>query len=147
MSLKQISLPQQDEINLARESASELAKFLAGAPVDERAQIKLSDTDIIVPRFAIDLLRDILTDMSQGKAVSIMPLHAEMTTQQAADFLNVSRPHLVKLLEAGDLAFSKVGSHRRVQLQHLIEYKKARQERSMQAMDELAALDEEYGLE
>jgi len=66
------------------------------------------------------LLFEILDNMAMGKSITLIPSEAEVSTQQAADMLNVSRPHLVKLLEKGEIPFKKVGSHRRIQLKDLI---------------------------
>jgi excisionase family DNA binding protein len=87
-----------------------------------KIRIQESGTDITIPRKALELLQFILSSMAQGKAVSLIPSDSEVTTQQAADMLNVSRPHLVKLLEQGALPFKKVGSHRRILLEDLLAY-------------------------
>ena len=87
-----------------------------------KIRIQESGTDITIPRKALKLLQFILSSMAQGKAVSLIPSDSEVTTQQAADMLNVSRPHLVKLLEQGALPFKKVGSHRRILLEDLLAY-------------------------
>jgi len=84
--------------------------------------------------------------MAQGNAVTVVPMHAEMTTQQAADLLNVSRPYLVKLLEQGELNFSKVGTHRRIRFEDLMSYKRARREQSERAMEELVKQAQEENL-
>ena len=88
-----------------------------------KISIQESGTDITIPRKAPELLQFILSSMAQGKAVSLIPSDSELTTQQAADMLNVSRPHLVKLLEQGALPFKKIGSHRRILLEDLLAYK------------------------
>ena len=77
--------------------------------------------------------------------MTLIPIDAEMTTQEAADYLNVSRPHLVKLLEAGDIKFHKVGSHRRVRFK-MRTYKEQAAAGRAKALDELAAQAQELGL-
>ena len=84
--------------------------------------------------------------MAQGNAVAIVPLHAEMTTQQAADILNVSRPYLITLLEKGELRYTKVGTHRRIQFKDLMAYKDKIKEQSSNAMDELVKIAQENNL-
>lgn len=79
---------------------------------------------ITIPKKALTLLSDIIENMAEGKTVSIVPSNSEVSTQQAADMLNVSRPHLVKLLEAKKIPFKKVGSHRRILLKDITSYKK-----------------------
>ena len=91
-------------------------------------------------------LRQLLTEIGQGNAVSIIPIHAELTTQEAADVLNVSRPFLVQLLEKGDMPSHKIGTHRRVRYQDVIAYKKRIDAERRKALDELAAQAQELGM-
>ena len=130
-------LPNSEVAKLARTSAAELSRLLNEKPDTDRASVKMDGHDLILPRQAITLLRDLLADMAQGNAVTIVAMHAEMTTQQAANILNVSRPYLVKLLEKGDLKFTKVGTHRRIRFEDLMEYKQKIKRQSSEAMDEL----------
>jgi excisionase family DNA binding protein len=139
-------LPDDEASVLARTSAEELARLLAAKPASDRARVQLDGRDLILPRMALNLLRDLLTEMAQGNAVTVVPTHAELTTQEAANLLNVSRPHLVKLLEEGKLAFTKAGAHRRIRYQDLIAYRQQRDQRSHQLLDELAAQAQEHGM-
>lgn len=101
---------------------------------------------ITIPRKALELLRFVLARMAEGKAVSLVPAESELSTQQAADLLNVSRPHLVKLLEQGALPFRKVGSHRRVQLEDLLRYERQQAERRNQQLQFLAQQAQELSM-
>lgn len=132
-------LPDNESSSLARTSAEELSRLLGSIPDAERARVSLDGNDLILPRQALALLRDILVEMAQGNAVTIVPTHAELTTQEAANILNVSRPHLVKLLESGEISFTKAGTHRRVRYQELMSYKETRMKESMDALAELSA--------
>lgn len=140
------TLPDANTADLARASAKELSKLLATQPETDRARVQLDGTDLILPRHALELLRDLLAEMAQGNAVTVVPTHAELTTQEAANILNVSRPHLIKLLEEGTIPFTRVGSHRRIRIQDLIAYKAERDERSQQAMDELTRQAQELDM-
>lgn len=140
------NLPDDEATVLARTSAEELSRLLAMKPAADRARVKLDGRELILPRMALALLRDLLTEMAQGNAVTVVPTHAELTTQEAANFLNVSRPHLVKMLEEGRIAFTKTGAHRRIRYQDLRAYRQQREKESHELLDELAAQAQEHGM-
>jgi excisionase family DNA binding protein len=91
-------------------------------------------------------LLEILNQMAQGNAVTIIPIHAELTTQQAADVLNVSRPFVIKLIEDKALPCKMVGTHRRVLFSDLMAYKRAIDAERLKVLDELAAQAQELGM-
>lgn len=103
------------------------------------------DGPLVLPREAVELLTRVLVHMASGEGVSIVPAHAELTTQQAADLLNVSRPYLIKLLEAGEIEHRLVGKHRRIPASALQGYRRSDGQRRREAADELSALTQELG--
>ncbi len=128
---------------------SALAAFLATRFETQHIQIfddKNKVHRVELPTSALRLLVDILAELANGNAVKVVPIHAELTTQEAADMLNVSRPHLVKLLEEGRLAFHKTGKHRRVRFADLMVFKAQRDQASEGAMAELAKQAQELAL-
>lgn len=135
------SLPTAEEVALARESSRILSACLQTRA--ETQQIEIVDDQGIahpvrVPVSALRLLIDVLTEISAGNAVSIMPIHAELTTQDAADLLNVSHLFLVQLLEHDEIPFHKVGTDRRIRYQDIIAYKERIDAERRKALDELA---------
>lgn len=140
------SFPDREAAALARNSATALSQLLAQRPESDRARIQLDSTELVLPRQAVALLRDLLSEMAQGNAVTIVPTHAELTTQEAANILNVSRPHLVKLLEQGAIPYFKVGTHRRIRYQDLMAYQAERERASQQALDALTEQAQELDM-
>lgn len=98
-----------------------------------------------LPEEAAVLLRDLFAALADGEAVSVVPLHRELSTQEAADLLNISRQGLVNLLEAGKLPFHKPNKHRRIRAADLLRYKRQRDEERAEALRELTQLSEEDG--
>ncbi|RBH53241.1 MULTISPECIES: helix-turn-helix domain-containing protein [Pseudomonas] len=136
-----INLPLEREVQLAIEGQRALAAFLATRFDTQHIQIfdeRNEAHSVELPTTALRLLVEILAELAAGNAVQVVPVHAELTTQEAADMLNVSRPHLIKLLESGELPFHKTGKHRRVRFADLMAYKTQRSLDSEQAMAELA---------
>lgn len=146
MSNRKYEIPNSDEVDIARASAAVLTKLLQDLPNDHRASIRMGGQDLIVPRQAVELLKDILAGMSAGKIINIVPMAMELTTQQAADFLNVSRPYLIGLLEQGALNHTLVGTHRRIRFDDVLSYKEKMTSNSKAAMDELMKLSQELGI-
>jgi excisionase family DNA binding protein len=145
------ALPTKQEIALAQASSQKIASYMAENPSVQkiafvRNDLKKESEAIAIPQEALHLLVDILTQMAQGNAVTLIPIHAELTTQEAADILNVSRPYLVNLLEEGKIPFRKVGTRRRVRYQDLMEYKNNIDAKRMQSLDELAAQAQELNM-
>ncbi|QES50329.1 DNA-binding protein [Streptomyces venezuelae] len=101
---------------------------------------------LTLPREAVELLAGLLAHLGAGRGVSVVPADAELTTQQAADMLNVSRPFLVGLLNAGEIEYRHVGTHRRIKASSLMEYKQQDDLRRRTAADELTELGQEMGM-
>ena len=101
---------------------------------------------ISIPPGAVRLFLDILTQLGQGRAVTIVPGKVELTTQEVADYLNVSRPYVVKLIESGKLPARLVGTRRRVSFADLINFDEEDRKTRRAALDELARIDQELKL-
>ena len=141
--------PTEAEALLARESSRRLATHKLGRRSSVRIQL-LDDGEeaeaVAVPASALRLFMHLLTEMSQGNAVTLIPTHAELTTQQAADLLNVSRPYVVKLLEEGKIPFRSVGKYRRVRFDDVMAYKHKDDEARVRILDQLTSEAQELGM-
>ncbi|HEF4756118.1 helix-turn-helix domain-containing protein [Burkholderia multivorans] len=134
-------LPVEREMQMAVEAQRVLAACLATRSDTQCIQIFDDENrahQVELPTSALRLLVDILAELADGNAVKVAPVHAELTTQEAADLLNVSRPHLIKLLESNALPYRSTGEHRRVRLSDLMRYKAERGQESADAMEELS---------
>jgi excisionase family DNA binding protein len=128
----------------------ELRDFMAKKPASTRRHASLRSPDgqeLELPTSIYKVLVAAVAAMAQGNAVSIVPVHHELTTQQAADLLNVSRPHLIKLLDAGEIPHHKTGTHRRVVFEDLMRYRGIRDAQRSEALAELTRKSAEFGLD
>ncbi len=141
--------PTEADTVLARESLQRLSHILGADKSDLRIHIQGDEQpgeDITLPMPAFRLLKEILVEMAKGHGVTLLPVRAELTSQQAADLLNVSRPFLIGLLEDGKIPFRLVGQHRRVRLDDLMAYKRKDDEARLGIADELTADAQELGM-
>lgn len=146
-------LPQQNfEIN----SPSKKDKKLAQSSVDvlknlnvgkNSAKLVINETQVELPVSAVKLLLEALGQLAQGNALTMIPRHASLTTQEAADLLNVSRPYLVKLLDSGEIPFTRTGNRRKLLAEDLFRYKNLTTKRSNQAIDELVEQAQNLGMD
>jgi excisionase family DNA binding protein len=141
------TLPSEVEVTLAKETVSVLASRLRD---DDPMRLRIVDgpspKTVKIPAAAMRMLVRVLEEMARGNAVTLIPVHAELTTQEAADMLSISRPSLIQLLDEGKIAHRRVGTHRRVRLDALMKYKRQADAARRAALAELAAYDQELGM-
>ena len=132
-----IQRPNKRERELAQKSYISLISSIKQLKLDQvEIEIKETRERIILPLKALNLLSEILKAMSQGKPISIVPLATEVTTQSAAEILGCSRPYLVKLLGEGGIEYTKVGKHRRIKYEDVMDYKqKMKKEQKQRLID------------
>ncbi|MGJ8645317.1 MAG: excisionase family DNA-binding protein [Marinomonas colpomeniae] len=141
-----IRVPSQEEAASAKLCSQELAGVLA-TNKDEQS-FSFTDKsgkahDITLPKPALNLFIEVLTQLGEGNIVQITPIHAELTTQQAADMLNMSRPTFIKLLDEETIPFTRTGNRRKVAYVDIMKYKDELLKTRLATLDELSALDQE----
>jgi excisionase family DNA binding protein len=135
-------LPPEDPADLAR-----FARGLADVVAPARARLVGPDgSEIEIPAELYGVLRDVVDALSEGLAISIAPHNTMLTTQEAADLLNISRPTLVRLLTDGEISHTMRGRHRRVLLRDILAYQERTRTERRQALDRMAADGEDDGL-
>jgi len=133
-------LPKSHEIELAGKASAEMRTFLSG---DGKRDIQFSlrsgkrSVGFLLPPAIVEFLFNTLLHIADGNAVTLVPIHAELTTQEAANLLNVSRPYLIQLLEKGKIKFHKVGRHRRILFADILKYQEKSKDKSRKAREEL----------
>ncbi|RMH77840.1 MAG: DNA-binding protein [Actinomyces sp.] len=160
----ELSPPDAEAAEQAAEAAEAIRTFLAASSRSEgtegialevftgndappaRGSRLVRRLSLRVPESVVRLFEAVLTETAKGNAVAVVPVPTELTTQQAADLMNVSRPYLVKLLDRGDIPHRRVGNRRRVELSDLLDYMRAEAERQRAVADELTAEAERLGL-
>lgn len=136
--------PSDQDIELAREAGPRVASL---ADQGEAVEVRVGKgAPLVLPALSARLLADILALIGAGKAVAVLPVDTELTSQQAAEVLNVSRPYLVKLLDEGKLPHRKVGTRRRVLLCDVLAYKKQVADARAKVLDELATQAQELNM-
>ena len=146
--LGHLDVPSKADRESADESSKRLSrlgrsgKALRVRPVGARGRRSV----LVLPRPAVRLLVDGLTHIAKGDAVAVLPVNAELTTQQAAELLNVSRPFVIKLLDTGKIRFRKVGTHRRVRFRDVLAFQRRSQSRQRAALKSLVAEGQELDL-
>ena len=141
--------PTPETSERARRALRTLQPMTAADPIETQVSVRSPAGEqiaVTLPAEAFRALVDVLGQMANGSAVTIVPLHAELTTQQAADFLNVSRPFLIGLLDDRTIPFRKVGTHRRVRMSDLVVYRERDNAERRSIADELAAEAQLHGL-
>lgn len=144
-----VTTPSERDAKLAAESSRQVARLLAKSQKTVQVRIGMGNQGeevVSIPVSAFRLLGAVLTEMAKGNAVALLPVHAELTTQRAAEILNVSRPFVVRLLDEGKIPGHKVGTHRRIRFQDLMEYKRKTGADRDKALEELTAQAQELDM-
>ena len=139
-----LTLPNKRESQLAKSALVAFRGEIKGS--EDTTQLRVGSKIIEIPRQAIEMFSEILNKMANGEAVMLIPLHKELTTQEAADILGVSRPYVVKLLEEGEIPHRKLRRHRRILFEDLMEYKERSDREVDSALDALTAEAQELGM-
>jgi excisionase family DNA binding protein len=145
----QNQLPSIEESALAKLCSQELAAILETRQEVQTFSVQDKSGEVHsvnMPVSALRLLVDVLTELGEGNTVKLVPIHAELTTQEAADLLNVSRPTLIKLLDDGEIPFHRSGNRRKVRFADLRQYQEMLEQNRLKTLEDLSDLDQELGL-
>ena len=141
--------PGDVDAQIAGRAARRIRDYLASNPDEEAISVDAElggiNEALVVPRQAVIMFAQMLAMLAAGQGVQIMPDNAMLTTQQAADAINVSRPYLIGLLERGEIPYQMVGTHRRIAFAALLDYKREDDQRRRKASADVTALGEELG--
>jgi excisionase family DNA binding protein len=143
MTLRQPVMPSEGEISQAQTSLKlikqdrSVTHFVLGSP---------SGLKVPITESVFDLLMNVLAEMSRGNAVLVVPINAELSTQEAADLLNISRPYLVRLLDNQKIPYHMVGRHRRIMFKDLMQYRQQMKKGQFKTLQELTEMDDELGI-
>lgn len=139
--------PSDSDVDLARKASSKIIPLLRELK-EQPVHLTFAEgqESVILPARSLAMFSSMLEAMAAGHGVMIFPLHAELTTMEAADILNVSRPYLVKLLEANEIPYHKVGRHRRIRMEDILEYKERIDREREKILEQMVADAEELGL-
>jgi excisionase family DNA binding protein len=148
MNMIATTLPSPEEAFLAKTSSQELSPFIQTNL--ETQEIAITDSEGIahsvkIPVSALRLLVNVLTEMGDGNTVNLVPVHAELTTQEGADILNVSRPTFVKMLDGGLIPFTQTGNRRKVKFVDVRKYKDKLEIDRLETLSKLSSLDQDPG--
>lgn len=141
--------PEDVDAEVAQRALRRIKDYLSKHPAEPEmieVLVEHGEPALVLPRPAVTLLAQILAQLAEGRGVSVVPSQTELTTQQAADLLGVSRPYVIRLLENDEIPHRKVGRHRRVALADLLAYKRSDDEQRRKAADELGDLGQELGI-
>ena len=140
-------VPTESERKMAKESRGIVKECLSGG---ESCRLRIIvdgvERDVDIPMTAMRALGEALRQIAMGKTPVVLPLDAEVSTQQAADILSVSRPYLIRLLDSNEIPFRRVGAHRRIRLLDVLTYKRRNDEERMKVLDELQAQAQELNM-
>ncbi len=140
------NIPTENDIKLAKISSKYFTQLAGKNRAIEVHLDSAQDKSVQLPPLALNLLMYALQQMANGNSLAITPIHTEMTTQEAADLLKVSRPYFIKLLDAKKIPFHKVGTHRKVHYQDVMRYKEQLYAARRKVLDELANESQKLGL-
>ena len=139
----------KEDVLLAQRGLKTLTARLKKAPQSKRVRLVMEAgtmTEIALPPQAVQALAEVLGHFAAGKDVTVTARPHEMSTQQAADYLHVSRPFLIAVLEKGEIPYRKVGTHRRVLTADIVAYKQKIDQQRLQTLEVLAAQAQELGM-